>query len=137
MLRFVDKATSQGVDMTLAVRALRGATTVERDESSGIRERTIELLREMLVRNAVVPDDLISVVFTATPDLVADFPAVAARSLGMSDVPLLCATEMAVAGAVPRCIRVLMHLHTARSRAELRHVYLHGASHLRDDLTEP
>lgn len=120
--------------MTMIVRALRGATTVERDEREAITHATAELLREMLSRNGVVPDDVISVVFTATPDLSAEFPAVAARSLGLSEVPLLCATEIAVGGAVPRCVRVLMHLHTTRSRAGLQHVYLHGARHLRDDL---
>lgn len=119
------------------VRALRGATTVERDEAAPIIDATAELLREMLSRNGVAPDDLISVVFTATPDLAAEFPAAAARGLGLADVPLLCATEMAVQGSVGRCVRILMHLHTTRSRAELHHVYLHGARHLRADLQQP
>ena len=120
--------------MAMVVRALRGATTVERDEAAAIVEATAEVLRELLSRNAVVPDDVISVVFTATPDLSSEFPAVAARELGLAEVPLLCATEIAVPGAVPRCVRVLMHLNSARSRAELQHVYLRGARHLRDDL---
>ena len=123
--------------MAMVVRALRGATTVESDVAEAIVSRTTQLLQEMLARNAVGPGDLISVVFTSTPDLVAQFPAAAARSLGISDVPLLCATEIAVPGAVPRCIRILMHLHTSRSRAELQHVYLHGATHLRTDLQQP
>ena len=120
--------------MTMVVRALRGATTVEHDEAGAIIEATVEVLRELLSRNAVAPEDVISVVFTATPDLTSEFPAVAARELGLSDVPLLCATEIAVPGAVPHCVRVLMHLNTRRSRAELQHVYLRGARHLRDDL---
>ena len=123
--------------MGMVVRALRGATTVDADDAQTIIAGTTELLQDMLAHNGVVPDDLISVVFTATPDLVSEFPAAAARSLGISDVPLLCATEIAVPEAVPRCIRVLMHLHTARARAELHHVYLHGAGHLREDLQKP
>lgn len=122
--------------MAMLVRALRGATTVERDDAQVIIEATRELLEEMLVRNEVATDDLISLVFTATPDLVSDFPAAAARAIGISDVPLLCAREIAVDGALPRCIRVLMHLHTTRSRGELRHVYLNGATSLRSDLEQ-
>ena len=120
--------------MAMVVRALRGATTVERDEAVDVTEATAEVLRELLSRNGVAPEDVISIVFTATPDLSSEFPAVAARALGLSKVPLLCATEIAVEGAVGRCIRVLMHLNTTRSRAELQHVYLRGARHLRDDL---
>jgi chorismate mutase len=123
--------------MATVVRALRGATTVERDEPQEVTQATRELLEEMLSRNSVRAEDLISVVFTATPDLVSEFPAAAARALGIADVPLLCATEIAVPGAVERCVRVLIHLNTERSRAELHHVYLHGASHLREDLTQP
>lgn len=120
--------------MTMLVRALRGATTVERDDAQAIIEATRELLEEMLVRNEVATEDLISLVFTATPDLASEFPAAAARAIGISDVPLLCAREIAVEGALPRCVRVLMHLHTTRSRAELRHIYLNEATSLRADL---
>lgn len=123
--------------MVTAVRALRGATTVERDEPQAIVEATRELLGEMMTRNEVSPEDLISLVFTCTPDLVSEFPAVAARSLGISDVPLLGAAEIAVPGALPRCIRILMHLETPRSRDQLRHVYLNGATQLRTDLAQP
>jgi chorismate mutase len=123
--------------MATVVRALRGATTVDRDEPQEVTQATRELLEEMLSRNSVRAEDLISVVFTATPDLVSEFPAAAARSLGIADVPLLCATEIAVPGAVERCVRVLIHLNTERSRAELHHVYLRGASHLREDLAQP
>ena len=120
--------------MTPAVRALRGATTVDADTPEHIHERVGALVNEMLDRNAVDKDDLISVIFTATDDVTSMFPAAAARAVGLGDVPLLCARELAIDGGTPRCIRVLMHLTTERSRAELRHVYLAGAEGLRDDL---
>ena len=88
----------------------------------------------MLTRNDVAKDDLISILFTATDDLSATFPATPARLMGLGDVPLLSAREISVAHGTPRCIRVLMHLSTERSRAELRHVYLEGAAGLNDDL---
>ena len=118
------------------VRALRGAITVDFDEPDQIIEATVELLREMLTRNEASPDDLISVVFTSTPDLVSEFPAAAARTIGISHVPLLCAQEIPVPDAVPRCIRVLMHLYSERDYASLRHVYLRAARALRTDLPE-
>ena len=120
--------------MTLAVRALRGATTVDVDTPEQIHDRVGALVQEMLLRNDVDKDALISVVFTATEDVTSMFPAAAARAVGLGDVPLLCARELAVEGGTPRCIRVLMHLTTDRSRSELRHVYLAGAEGLRDDL---
>jgi len=115
--------------------ALRGATTVDRDESGDIRERTAELLRELLKRNALAIDDIVSIVFTATSDLQADFPAVAAREIGLSQTPLLCAQEIPVAGAVARCVRVLIHCY-ATAGAKAHHVYLHEARQLRLDLPE-
>lgn len=118
------------------VRALRGAITVEVDEASAIEAATVELLRAMLDKNGASPESLISVVFTATTDLVSEFPAVAARTIGISDVPLLCAQEIPVPGGIPRCIRVLMHLYTERDYASLRHVYLREARGLRTDLPE-
>ncbi|MDQ4089164.1 MAG: chorismate mutase [Actinomycetota bacterium] len=120
--------------MSPAVRALRGATTVDADTPEQINKRVGELVNEMLARNEVDKDDLISVIFTATDDITSMFPAAAARGVGLGDVPLLCARELAIAGGTPRCIRVLMHLTTERSRSELRHVYLAGAEGLRDDL---
>lgn len=120
--------------MAAAVRALRGATTVTADTVEEISERVQALVREMLDRNAVAKGDLISVIFTATPDLRAMFPATAARAAGLGDVPLLCAQELAIEGGTPRCIRVLMHLTTDRGASDLRHVYLEGAKGLRDDL---
>jgi chorismate mutase len=120
--------------VTAAVRALRGATTVEADTPEQIHERVGALVNEMLDRNAVDKDDLISVIVTATEDITCMFPAAAARAVGLGDVPLLCARELSIVGGTPLCIRVLMHLTTERSRADLRHVYLAGAEGLRDDL---
>lgn len=118
----------------LAVRALRGATTVDVDTAEQVSDRVKALLREMLARNQVDHEHIISIVFTSTDDLRSVFPAAAARALGLGDVPLLCARELDVEGGTPRCVRVLMHLTSSRSRAELRHVYLEGARGLRDDL---
>jgi chorismate mutase len=116
--------------------ALRGATTVDADTREAVLERTRELLAALLERNAVDHDQLVSIVFTATGDLHSEFPALAARSLGLGDVPLLCARELDVTGGNPRTIRVLIHCYSTRTRASLRHVYLHRAKHLRDDLPE-
>ena len=120
--------------MPPAVRALRGATTVDADTPEQVKDRVCSLVQEMLDRNGVDHDDIISIVFTATEDVTSAFPASAARTIGLGDVPLLCARELSIDGATPLCIRVLMHLTTERSRAELRHVYLEGAKGLRDDL---
>jgi chorismate mutase len=120
--------------VTAAVRALRGATTVDADTPEQINERVGALVNEMLHRNDVDKDDLISVIVTATEDITCMFPAAAARAVGLGDVPLLCARELSIVGGTPLCVRVLMHLTTERSRAELRHVYLAGAEGLRDDL---
>ena len=98
--------------------------------------RVQTLVAAMLERNAVDKDDLISIVFTATDDIHAMFPAAAARVLGLGDVPLLCARELDINGGAKLCIRVLMHLTTTRARSELHHVYLEGAKTLRDDLPE-
>jgi chorismate mutase len=117
-----------------SVRALRGATTVDVDTEEQVVERVRALLSEMMDRNAIDKEDLISIIFTATDDVNSIFPATAARSLGLGDVPLLCARELAVKEGTPLCIRVLLHAETAKSRSELRHVYLEGARHLRDDL---
>src|SRR5437870_3098824 len=122
--------------MTPAVRALRGATTVDADTEEQVDERVRTLVREMLARNGVDHDDLISIVFTATEDITSIFPAAAARAAGLGDVPLLCARELSVRKGTPLCIRVLMHLTTERARHELHHVYLEGARGLRDDLPE-
>ena len=120
----------------MAVRAVRGATQVDDDDRDLVLEATTELLTEVLRRNALTNEDLISVVFTATPDLHSEFPAYAARQMGITDVPLLCAAEIDVPGAMPRVLRLLAHVETDRPRAELRHVYLRGAAALRTDLPQ-
>ena len=120
----------------MPVRALRGATTVDADTQEQIGERVTELIEEMLKRNSVMHDDLISIFFTATADVTSMFPATAARAAGMGDVPLLCSQELSIDGGTPRCIRALVHLNSEKAREHLHHVYLHGASGLRDDLPE-
>jgi len=120
----------------LRVRALRGATTLDRDDRDHLLERTGELIQELFERNGLREDDLISLVFTATDDISSAFPAEAARIAGITHVPLLCARELDITGAVPRCIRVLVHAYTDRAVAELRHPYLHDARQLRTDLPE-
>jgi chorismate mutase len=121
-----------------AVRALRGATTVDEDTPEHVTERVVALLRALFQRNDVHPDDVVSILFTATTDIHSAFPATAARTMGPDelppDVPLLGAAEQDVDGALEQCIRVLVHLTTERTRADLRHVYLEGAQVLRADL---
>lgn len=116
--------------------ALRGAITCEENTKTEIDAKTRRLVKEMLARNEIEHDDVVSVIFTATEDLTAEFPAAAARALGLGDVPLLCARELSVDDGMSRCVRVLMHCYTARSRDQLHHVYLDGARALRDDLPE-
>ncbi len=118
----------------MAVRAIRGATQLERDERDHLLDRVSELVRTLLDDNDLQADDLISIVFTATPDVCSEFPAYAARQLGLVDVPLLCARELEVVGAMPLVIRLLAHVETSLSRSEVTHVYLHGAARLRRDL---
>jgi chorismate mutase len=120
----------------MAVRAVRGATQVDDDDRQQVLDATTELLTSVLERNALDPADLISVVFTATPDIRSEFPAYAARQMGITDVPLLCATEMDVPGAMPRVLRLLAHVETDRARQDVRHVYLRGAAALRTDLPQ-
>ena len=121
---------------SLMVRGLRGATTVDADTTAQVTERSQELMREIMARNELVEDDIVSVLFTATPDVTSIFPATAIREIGFGAVPLLCAAEIAVPGSMPLCIRVLLHVHTTRSRDDMHHVYLHGAQVLRDDLPD-
>jgi len=120
----------------MAVRAVRGAIQVDANERDDILKGTAELVTEVLARNRIDPADLISIVFTATPDLTADFPAYAARQMGLTDVPLLCTTEIAVPGSMPRVLRLMAYVETSLTRAEIRHVYLRGASALRTDLPQ-
>ena len=116
------------------VRGIRGATTVDRNDAAEIREATQELLQMILSENALCTEDLVSAIFTVTPDLNADFPASSAREIGWELVPLLCATEIPVPSGLSRCIRVLIHVNTTRCQTEIRHVFLRNAIALRKDL---
>ncbi|MFI0445324.1 chorismate mutase [Actinomadura sp. 6N118] len=120
----------------MAVRAIRGATQVDADVRDQILEATTELVTEVMARNELTTDDVISVVFTATPDLTAEFPALAARKLGFHEVPLLCASEIAVPHALPRVIRLMAHVEVDRPRSDIQHVYLRGATALRLDIAQ-
>ena len=120
--------------MPPVVRALRAATTVDVDTVEHVNERVLELLHEVVAQNDIEHDDLVSILFTATDDIHSTFPATAARKFGFGDVPLICARELEIENATARCIRLMIHLYTERSRAELHHVYLRGAVGLRDDL---
>jgi chorismate mutase len=120
----------------VAVRAIRGAVQVGANERADILDGTTELVAEVMTRNGLVTDDVISVLFTATPDLTAEFPALAARKIGFHDVPLLCASEIGVPSAMPRVVRLLMHIETSKPRSELEHVYLRGAAALRLDIAQ-
>ena len=113
---------------------LRGAITCAADTKAEIEAKTQRVVKELLTRNEVEPDDIVSMIFTATEDLTASFPATAARGLGLDQVPLLGAREITVEGALPRCIRVLVHCYTDKSRDEVQHVYLEEARVLRGDL---
>jgi chorismate mutase len=116
--------------------ALRGATTCEENSKTEIEAKTQKLVAEMLDRNAIAHGDLVSIIFTATDDLTEEFPATAARALGLGDVPLLCARELDITHGMPLTIRVLMHFYGEQPRDELHHVYLEGARTLRDDLPD-
>lgn len=120
----------------MAVRAVRGAVQLEQDAAECMHRQVSELLTAILERNELAVDDLISVMFTATPDLHCDFPAVGARKLGITDVPLICAQELDVPGALPRVVRVLAHVETELGRADIAHVYLGAAAALRKDIAQ-
>lgn len=117
-------------------RGVRGATTVSANQREEILEATRQLLALMIRRNGIQSQDVASAVFTATPDINAEFPALAARQLGWLDVPLLCTHEMAVPGGLPRCIRVLIHWNTDRAQKDIEHVYVREAQRLRPDLSK-
>ena len=117
------------------IRGIRGAITVEANRDGAILEATRRLLEEIVRANDVDADEIAAIIFTATPDLNATFPAEAARQLGWQAVPLMSAIEMNVPGALPRCVRVLVLWNTPRAQAEIVHVYLDGAETLRPDLT--
>jgi chorismate mutase len=119
--------------MTGWCRGIRGATTASENTREAIRAATRELLVEMVEENHIQPDDVASAIFTTTPDLDAEFPAVVARELGWLDTALLCGHEMNVPGSLQKCIRILIHWNTTRRADEIVHVYLHGAQVLRPD----
>jgi len=118
----------------MACRGVRGAVTVEENSAAAIKAAVRELLEQMVAANALDVADIASVIFTATPDLDAVYPAVAARDMGWTNTPLLCMQEMAVRGSLPRCIRVLLHWNTDRAQADIHHIYLGDARALRPDL---
>ncbi|MEA2375823.1 MAG: chorismate mutase [Thermoleophilaceae bacterium] len=119
----------------MRLQALRGATTVDRNEAGAILEGTTELVRAVMERNDLSPEDMVSCIFTCTPDLNAEFPAVAARQLGLGGVPLICAREIDVPGALPRVIRLMLHCYASDGKPP-QHVYLREAAGLRRDLEE-
>ncbi|PFG74083.1 chorismate mutase [Tepidiforma thermophila] len=118
----------------MPVRGVRGATTVDRNQKEEILERTRELLIHMVEANGIRIEDIASAWLTTTPDVYAEFPAVAARQLGWTLVPLMQSHEMSVPGMLPRCIRVLLHWNTDKAQSEIRHIYLREAARLRPDL---
>ena len=120
----------------MTVIAIRGAIQIDADDRDAILEGTTDLVSAVMSRNDLTPDDVISVLFTATPDLVAEFPALAARKLGFHAVPLMCSVEISVPGAMPRVVRLMAHVNTDKTRAEIQHVYLRGAVGLRQDIAQ-
>ena len=118
---------------TVLCRGVRGATTIESNTAEDILEATTDLLEALIRLNDIQPEDVVSAVFTTTPELTAAFPALAARKLGWTEVPLLCAHEMSVPGALEGVIRILLHINSPRSAAEIRHVYLRDARALRPE----
>ena len=119
----------------MAVRAVRGATQLEQDTREHMLDRVAELVTDVMDANDLEVDDFISIIFTATSDLVSEFPAYAARQLGFSDVPLVCARELEIEGSMPRVVRLMAHVETDLPRSDITHVYLHGAANLRRDLS--
>ncbi len=120
-------------DGSWACRGIRGATTAIANTAEDILEATDELMRTVIALNELDPADVASVIFTTTPDLTATFPALAARDIGWTEVPLMCAHEMAVPGSLQKCVRVMIHVNTTRTAAEIRHVYLKDARELRPE----
>jgi chorismate mutase len=116
------------------IRGVRGATCASANSREAIIEATMAMLQRLVADNGIEPDDIASAFFSTTHDLNADFPAIAARQLGWRDVPLMCMHEMAVPNSLPLCVRVMIHWNTDKRPAEIRHVYMNGAEHLRPDL---
>ena len=119
----------------MAVRAVRGATQLDDDVREHMLERVAEMVMDVMDANGLEVGDFISIIFTATSDLISEFPAYAARRLGFSDTPLICTRELDIEGSMPRVVRMLAHIETELSKADVTHVYLHGAASLRRDLS--
>ena len=122
--------------MNSRVRAIRGATRVTSDIASEVDAATIEMVKEMLTRNSVNHEDLVSIFFTCTPDIHSRFPAASARELGLGDVPLICAVELDIADSLPLTIRAMITFHSDLSLSEIQHIYLRGAEVLRRDIAQ-
>ena len=120
----------------MKVRAIRGATQLDVDSVDEMRVAVVDLLTTLFSENEISTDDLVSILFTATPDIHSDFPAAAARTLELGSIPLICAQEIDVAGALPRVVRVLVHAYSHRTHAEIKHIYLRGAEALRQDIAQ-
>lgn len=120
----------------MKVRAIRGATQLDSDTAAEMRVVVVELLEKIFAENEVAVEDLISILFTVTADLHSDFPAAAARTLPLGQIPLMCFREIDVDGAMPRVVRVMVNLYTHRTHAEIKHIYLRGASALRKDIAQ-
>lgn len=120
----------------MAIRAIRGATQLDKDDASELKKLTAELVTKVLHENELELAQLVSIYFSATTDLVSEFPALAARELGLGDVPMMCGVEMNVTGSMPRVIRLMMTVDCDTPRSEIKHVYLHGAKALRLDLAQ-
>lgn len=120
----------------MSVRAIRGATQVESNSAAAITAGTVELVGQIIESNNLKVEQIISILFTASPDLTASFPAAAVRTLGLTDTPLICAVEIAVPGSLDRTIRVMAHVESELSKGEISHIYLHGAKALRTDIAQ-
>ena len=120
----------------MKTRGVRGATQVKENAVAEIGLSVTELLNKMISDNQIDKQDFVSIIFTATPDLTADFPAVAARSIGLGEVPLLCAVEIDVPNSLARVVRILMHINTDKTLSDIKHIYLNGASVLRKDIAQ-
>lgn len=120
----------------MGVRAIRGAVTVEDNDAAEIIKESKTLLKEIIDRNDLKREDIISIIFTVTRDLDAAFPAVAARQIGLTDISLMCMNEISVPGSLEKCIRVMLHFNTDKSNSEIKHIYLKNAKILRPDLAE-
>ncbi len=120
----------------MRVRAIRGATQLLADEPLEMASAVTELLSEIFEKNTLAKVDLVSILFTATEDLICDFPAAAARKLDLGDIPLICAREIPVPGALPRVVRVMVHAYSEKEHSEIRHIYMRGAEALRRDIAQ-